>query len=103
RTSQEMPLPDQTLPSAAAGGWLVDPVPGGQSEIYRPGNEGERNLMDRLTARELEVGHHPGHERDYGGVTGETLITGMRRTPKSGFDQLDPTLLGATWTSPFAE
>jgi hypothetical protein len=65
---------------ASGWGWFVDPTSGDDSEFTTPGDQGEQNRMDLLTALEHEVGHLLGRDHEADGVMQEALTAGTRRT-----------------------
>jgi hypothetical protein len=69
--------------NAAGWGWFVDATPGDDSEFTTPGNQGEQNPMDLLTALAHEIGHLLGQEHAEDGVMIDTLATEIRRVPSS--------------------
>jgi hypothetical protein len=85
---------------AAGWGWYVDPTPWNDSEFTTPGNQGEQNLMDLLTALDHELGHLLGFAHAKTGVMEESLTPGTRRTPAPGLPS-DPAAyalsLAMTW------
>ncbi len=83
--------------NAAGWGWFVDPTPHSDSEFTRPGNQGEQNRMDLLTALAHEIGHLLGQEHADDGVMHETLAAGVRGTPSGGTVFAD--FLGIDWYS----
>src|SRR5262249_14911597 len=64
--------------NAAGWGWFVDPTPWEDSEFSRPGNQGEHQRMDLLSAVMHELGHMLGLEHSADGVMAETLSAGTR-------------------------
>jgi hypothetical protein len=64
---------------AAGWGWFVDPTPWDDSEFTGPGDQGERERMDLLSAVMHEMGHVLGLEHDGDGVMIESLAAGERR------------------------
>jgi DNA-binding beta-propeller fold protein YncE len=85
--------------NAVGWGWFIDPTPWDDSEFTTPGDQGEQNRMDLLTALEHEVGHLLGREHEDTGVMIDTLTAGTRRTPSGGLNLFDP---GIDWWSAFA-
>jgi hypothetical protein len=67
--------------NAAGSGWFVDPTPDDDSEFSTPGNQGEKNRMDLLTALEHELGHLLGYPHADSGLMGDALAAGARLTP----------------------
>src|SRR5262249_31002207 len=67
--------------NAAGWGWFVDSTPWDDSEFSTPGDQGEQNHMDLLTALEHEVGHLLGYDHADGGLMDATLSAGVRKTP----------------------
>ncbi|HVK10509.1 MAG TPA: vanadium-dependent haloperoxidase [Gemmataceae bacterium] len=65
---------------AAGWGWFVDQSPWDDSEFAAPGDQGEQDRMDLLTALEHELGHLLGRDHTAGGVMEEALAAGTRRT-----------------------
>jgi hypothetical protein len=63
---------------AADWGWFVDPTPGDDSEFFRPGDQGEQDRMDFLTAVIHEMGHLLGRGHEQEEVMSETLAPGTR-------------------------
>jgi hypothetical protein len=72
--------------NAAGWGWFVDKTPWEDSEFTTPGNQGEQNRLDLLTALEHEIGHLLGHEHGHGGVMAEALLPGTRPRFRRGAD-----------------
>jgi hypothetical protein len=70
--------------NAAGWGWFVDPTPWEDSEFITPGDQGEQNRMDLLTALAHEIGHLLGQEHANDGVMLDTLTAGIRRLPGLG-------------------
>jgi hypothetical protein len=66
--------------NAAGWGWFVDPTPSNDSEFTTPGNQGEQNRMDLLTALEHELGHLLGYPHGDSGLMGDALAAGVRLT-----------------------
>ena len=60
--------------NAAGWGWFVDSTPGDDSEFTTPGNQGEQDRMDLLTALDHQLGHLLG--RDHG----ETVASPRRHS-----------------------
>ncbi len=85
---------------AAGWGWFVDPTPREDSEFTTPGDQGEQNRMDLLTALVHEIGHLLGQEHADDGVMIDTLVTGIRRMPGSEIDWLTAVDLLFGETSP---
>ncbi|HUE73928.1 MAG TPA: hypothetical protein VMP01_23815, partial [Pirellulaceae bacterium] len=75
--------------NAAGWGWFVDATPWDDSEFSTPGNQGEMNRMDLLTAVMHELGHVLGHDHDDGGVMAETLAAGVRSSPTELLSEYD--------------
>ena len=74
--------------NAAGWGWFVDPTPWDDSEFTTPGNQGEQNRMDLLSAVMHEMGHvlgleHSDHDDD---VMYETLAAGERHASPDQHD-----------------
>jgi hypothetical protein len=67
--------------NAAGWGWFLDPTPWDDFEFTTPGDQGEQNRMDLLTAMAHELGHLLGYDHDTDGVMAETLSAGVRRVP----------------------
>jgi PKD domain/Matrixin len=67
---------------AAGYGWFVDPTPRGDKEFAEP-NKSIQRRMDLLSVIAHELGHLVGldHDEGAGDVMGESLGTGVRRTP----------------------
>jgi hypothetical protein len=76
--------------SARAWGWFVDPTPWDDSEFSTPGNQGEQNRMDLLTALMHEMGHVLGYEHEATGVMQDTLAAGVRESPNGSQPALLP-------------
>ncbi len=72
--------------NAAGWGWFVDPTPGDDSEFTTPGDQGEQDAMDLLTALAHEIGHLLGQDHADDGVMAETLMAGTRRMPPVSTD-----------------
>ena len=79
--------------NAAGWGWFVDPTPWNDSEFTTPGDQGEQNRMDLLTALDHELGHLLGFDHEATGVMEDTLATGTRRVPSSASDLVDVAVL----------
>jgi hypothetical protein len=65
---------------AAAGGWLLDPMPWDDRAFTTPGNRGEQNRRDLLPVPEPEIRQRLGHDHEADGLMAETLTAGTRRT-----------------------
>jgi parallel beta-helix repeat protein len=73
---------------AAGWGWFVDPTPWDDSEFTAPGDQGEQERMDLLSAIMHEMGHVLGLAHDGDGVMIESLAAGERRTQSESNDEL---------------
>jgi hypothetical protein len=78
--------------NAAGWGWFVDPTPGGDSDFTTPSNQGEQHRRDLLTEQAHEIGQVLGYDHTDAGLRSPTLDSGLRETPRTGFDQVV-----ATW------
>jgi hypothetical protein len=70
-------------------GWFVDPTPNDDDEFTEPGDQGEAERMDLLTAVMHELGHWFELEHQVDGVMAETLAPGTR----SAHCEIDPEAL----------
>lgn len=89
------------LDSNAAGwGWFIDPTPEDDTEFLMPGDQGERDHLDLLSAITHELSHLFGNEHDEEGLMSETLDTGERLLLSShpvDASSLDLILATFTW------
>jgi hypothetical protein len=65
--------------NAAGWGWFLDATPADDSEFLTPGDQGEQDRMDLVTALMHEIGHLLGHEHEDDGVMAPTLASGERQ------------------------
>ena len=68
---------------AAGWGWFVDATPWDDSEFATPGNQGEQNRVDLLSALMHEMGHKLGSDHHADGLMAESLAAGTRLVPDS--------------------
>ncbi len=74
--------------NTAGWGWFIDPTPGKDREVTTPGSQGEKNQINLLTIRMVEMGHLVGQDHEGAGLMAETLAASTRLVPLKALDQV---------------